>query len=112
CKQYQQNSCGNPLRGSRNSVSRPLRSCCDNFATRQIIFREQIFFAQSEVTRDAAHETAPKDAARKFFPLSVFECFEEFRSNARGGTEFVDGHFAQFAFALQALPKRTFGHFV
>src|SRR5438045_3729989 len=112
CKHYQQYGCGNPFRSSGDAVFRSLRGWCQNFAARQIVFGEQIFFAQTQVARDGAHETAAKNAAGKLFPVLVFECFEEFRSDARGGTKFIDGHFPQLAFALQALPKRTLGHFV
>src|SRR5258708_36664359 len=68
--------------------------------------------AYAEVARKPVHEAPAQDPAGKFFPLFVFQGLQELRSDARGGSNFLKRVFAQLPFALQALPKRTLGHFV
>ena len=54
----------------------------------------------------------PKTPPGKPFPIFVFESFQEASADTSRGRDFFELNFTQFAFALQAFPKRTFRHAV
>ena len=76
----------------------------------KIVFAEEDFFIEAQITRDGAHEPVAKDAAGQPAPIFILEGFDKTGANAGGLSKFFDGNFAQLAFALQAVTKISPGH--
>jgi len=76
----------------------------------KIVFAEENFFIEAQITRDGAHEPVAKDAAGQPAPIFILEGFDKTGANAGGLSKFFDGNFAQLAFALQAVTKISPGH--
>src|SRR5580700_4474081 len=100
----------NPNRRAGKLVLVRLRNGHARFAMSEVIFGEQIFFIEAQKTRDGAYKSAVENAAGEFVPLFVFKSFEEARTDARGGSHFLQRDFAHLALALQAFAKSPTGH--
>ena len=51
----------------------------------QDIFRDDVFFVESQVARDRPHESSIEDAPGKLIPLLVFDGLQKTRGDARRG---------------------------
>jgi len=76
----------------------------------KIVFAEENFFIEAQITSDGAHEPVAKDAAGQPAPIFILEGFDKTGANASGLSEFFNGNFAQLALALQAVTKISPGH--
>lgn len=67
---------------------------------RQIVFGEERFLVEAEITGDRSDKAAIENTAREFVPVLVFQGLQEAGTDARGLSKLLHRHFAQFAFAF------------
>src|SRR6267142_6146065 len=79
-------------------------------AARHVVFAEERFFIEAEVTCDGAHKSVAEDAAGKLFPVFIFESQQEAGADPCGFGELFHRNFAHLALALQAFAKISLGH--
>src|SRR5713226_3497701 len=101
---------GKPLRQRWNAFLGFGRSRGCLSGAGQIVFAEECFFIEAQITRDGAHKTVAEDAAGQLGPIFIFEGLHKTGADARGLGEFVHGNFAQLALALQPFTKISPGH--
>src|SRR5579885_337857 len=102
---------GYPFRRTRNPVLMPAWSGrLRRITPRRIVFRQQIFFVESQIPRNASYNSPAKNPAGQFFPVFILEGFQKALADPRCLHQFFGGHFSQLALALQPFAKRPFGH--
>lgn len=75
---------GNPAGHGRDAVFGVGESGGHMGVVGEVIFGEEGFFVEAEITRDGTDKTAVEDAAGESFPIFVFEGVEEARANTSG----------------------------
>src|SRR6266850_2546356 len=101
---------GKPFRRRWNSLFRFGRLGCCLAAAGHVVFAEERFLIEAEITRDGTHKPAAEDAARQLLPVFIFESQQEAGADARGFGELFQRNFAHLALALQAFAKISPGH--
>ena len=80
-------------------------------AGRQNIFRDNVFFVETQVMSNGPDKAPVEDAAGKLIPLFIFDGLKKTSGDARRGRNLIERHAAHFALALQIVAKSPFGHF-
>ncbi len=76
----------------------------------QCVFGHHTFFIETEIACHRANKSAIERAAGKAVPLLVFNRFQKSRADARGSSDFLNGHAAHFALAPQVVAERCRRH--
>ena len=109
-KQEEKGYNGKPCRRGRNAFLRFGGSCGQMIRAGKIVFAEESFFIEAQITRNGAHEPVAKDPAGQPAPIFILEGFDKTGADTGGPGKFFNRNFAQLALAFQAVTKISPGH--
>src|SRR6267378_516871 len=101
---------GKPFRRRRNSLFQFGRVGCCLAAAGHVVFAEEGFLIEAEITCNGAHKPSAEHAAGEFFPFFIFQGQQEASADPRGLGELFHRNFAHLALALQEFTKISPGH--
>src|SRR5712691_844678 len=109
-KQEEKGYNGKPCRRRRNAFLGFGGSCGQMIRAGKIVFAEESFLIEAQITRNGAHEPVAKDPAGQPAPIFILEGFDKTGADTGGPSNFFNGNFAQLALAFQAVTKISPGH--